>query len=114
MKSKVFPSTRRVGYYTIKYVTGPDILNDYVEVGLQVNVINQRGSFFDILNPNTGELLSDGIKIQGKEKLLNVLNEHTEWLKLIDDIINEKDITEVIDKETLAQANEQVAKSKED
>ena len=114
LKSKVFPSTRRVGYYTIKYVTGPDILNDYVEVGLQVNVINQRGSFFDILNPNTGELLSDGIKIQGKEKLLNVLNEHTEWLKLIDDIINEKDITEVIDKETLAQANEQVAKSKED
>ena len=51
LKSKVFPSTRRVGYYTIKYVTGPDLMSDFIEVGLQVGVINQRGAFYD--NPNS-------------------------------------------------------------
>ena len=67
LKSKVFPSTRRVGYYTIKYVTGPDLMNDYIEVGLQVGVINQRGAFYDIMDPTTGEVLSNE-KIQGKFK----------------------------------------------
>lgn len=112
LKSKVFPSTRRVGYYTIKYATGPDLINDYAEVGLQVNVINQRGSFFDIVNPQTGELLYDG-KIQGKATLLKLLSEHKEWLQLIEDVINEKDITEVVSEELLSQANETVANSKE-
>lgn len=114
LKSKVFPSTRRVGYYTIKYATGPDLLNDYIEVGLQTSVINQRGSYFDIINPETGEILSEGMKIQGKEKLINIMKEHSEWLKLIDDVVNQKDIKDLIDEETLAEANAQVANSKED
>ena len=113
LKSKVFPSTRRVGYYTIKYVTGPDLLNDYIEVGLQVGVINQRGAYFDIVNPQTGEILNDN-KIQGKVALRSLLEEHKEWLDLIDAIIDEKDVSEIVDKETLAQANQQVANSKED
>lgn len=114
LKSKVFPSTRRVGYYTIKYTTGPDLLNDYIEVGLQVGVINQRGSYFDIINPETGEILSDGIKIQGKSSLAEILNSHSEWLKLIDKCIDTKDISEIVDAETLAEANKQVAENKDD
>ena len=112
LKSKVFPSLRRVGYYTIKYVTGPDLLNDYIEVGLQVGVINQRGSYFDILDPSTGELLNTD-KIQGKNGLREVLKEHNEWLTLIDKIVDGKDITELVDEDTLKQANEAVANSKE-
>jgi recombination protein RecA len=113
LKSKVFPSTRRVGYYTIKYVTGPDLMNDYIEVGLQVGVINQRGAFFDIIDTATGEVLNDG-KIQGKVNLRKVLEEHPEFLKLIDNAIEGKDIKELVDEETLAQANKQVASSKEE
>lgn len=112
LKSKVFPSTRRVGYYTIKYVTGPDLLNDYIEVGLQVGVIKQRGAFYDIIDTQTGEILNDG-KIQGKVNLRDVLDAHPEWLKLIDTEINGKDVTEIVDEETLAQANQAVADSKE-
>lgn len=112
LKSKVFPSTRRVGYYTIKYVTGPDLINDYIEVGLQVGVINQRGSFFDIVNPQTGELLYDG-KIQGRANLIKLLGEHEEWLKLIEDVIDEKDVTEIVSQEILTKANEAVENSKE-
>ena len=92
LKSKVFSSTRRVGYYTIKYVSGPDLISDYIEVGLQVGVINQRGAFYDIVDPSTGELLND-TKIQGKTSLMNTLKKHKEWLDLIDTTVNEKDIT---------------------
>lgn len=112
LKSKVFPSTRRVGYYTIKYVDGPDLINDYIEVGLQVGVINQRGAFYDIIDTSTGEVLNDG-KIQGKANLSNVLKEHPEYLKMIDRVIDGKDIKELVDEETLSQANKQVAESKE-
>ena len=112
IKSKVFPSTRRVGYYTIKYVTGPDLMNDYIEVGLQVGVINQRGAFFDVIDPETGELLNEG-KIQGKVALREQLEKHKEWLNLIDKEVNTKDVEEIVDEETLAQANQQVANNKE-
>jgi len=113
LKSKVFPSTRRVGYYTIKYVTGPDLMNDYIEVGLQVGVINQRGAFYDIIDPTTGEVLSD-MKIQGKSNLRSILESHPEWLRLIDNIIDGKEVSEIVDEDTLAKANEQVANNKED
>lgn len=113
LKSKVFPSTRRVGYYTIKYVTGPDLMSDYIEVGLQVGVIQQRGAFYDIIDPVTGELLTNK-KIQGKVALKDELEKHKEWLDLINKTVDGKDISEIIDEETLAQANETVANNKED
>lgn len=112
LKSKVFSSTRRVGYYTIKYVSGPDLINDYIEVGLQVGVIHQRGAFYDIIDPNTGEILNEG-KIQGKVNLRGELKKHKEWLDLISRTIDGKDISEIVDQETLAQANETISKNKE-
>ena len=112
IKSKVFPSTRRVGYYTIKYVTGPDLMSDYIEVGLQVGVILQRGAFYDIIDPSTGELLNEK-KIQGKVALKEELSNHKDWLNLIDATVDGKDIDELVDEDTLAKANETVAKAEE-
>lgn len=112
LKSKVFPSMRRVGYYTIKYVSGPDLMNDYIEVGLQVGVINQRGSFFDILDPSTGEILYND-KIQGKATLRELLEQHKEWLDLINKVVDGKDVTEIVDEETISEANKAVEQSKE-
>lgn len=113
LKSKVFPSTRRVGYYTIKYVSGPDILNDYIEVGLQLGVILQAGAFYDVVNPTTGELYTKK-KLQGKVALRDALEKNPMWLKLIDDTINGKDITDLVDEDTLAQANKQIAENKDE
>lgn len=112
LKSKVFPSTRRVGYYTIKYVTGPDLMNDYIDVGLQVGVINQRGAYFDIIDTTTGEILNKE-KIQGRVNLRTVLENNQDWINLIDTVVNEKSIEELVDNETLAQANKAAAESKE-
>lgn len=113
LKSKVFPSTRRVGYYTIKYVTGPDLMSDYIEVGLQVGVINQKGAFYDIIDTSTGEVLN-GKKIQGKVALKEELEKHKEWLDLIDRTVDGKDISELVDQETLAEANEVVINNKDE
>lgn len=112
LKSKVFPSTRRVGYYTLKYLTGPDILSDYIDVGLQVKVIEQKGAFYDIVNLETGEVLNKK-KIQGRNNLKEELNKHKDWLDLINKEVEKKDISELVDEETLAEANKVVANSKE-
>ena len=99
-KTKVFEPTRRVGYYTIKYLTGPDFMSDYIDVGLQVGVINQRGAYFDIIDTSTGEILNQE-KIQGKPKLRELIEEHPEWLDLINNAMNGKKAEELIDEEIL-------------
>lgn len=113
VKTKVFEPTRRVGYYTIKYLDGPDFMNDYIAVGLQLGVIKQRGAYFDIVDISTGEILSDGIKIQGKAKLRELLEQHKEWLKLIDTEMSGKQAQDIVDKDILAEANTLVNTIKE-
>jgi len=112
-KTKVFEPTRRVGYYTIKYLTGPDFTSDYIDVGLQVGVINQRGAYFDIIDTSTGEVLNED-KIQGKPKLKEQLEAHPEWIELIDNAMNGKKVEEVVDQEILAEANKLVNTSKDE
>ena len=112
-KTKVFEPTRRVGYYTIKYLTGPDFMNDYVDVGLQVGVINQRGSYFDVVDTTSGEIMNTD-KIQGKPVLREQLELHPEWLELIDRAMNKKEVTEIVDSDILAEANKLVNNSKDE
>ena len=112
-KTKVFEPTRRVGYYTINYLTGPDFTSDYIDVGLQVGVINQRGSYFDIIDTASGEILNSD-KIQGKSVLKEQLELHPEWLQLIDKAMNKKDVAEIVDSDILAEANKLVNTSRDE
>ena len=112
-KTKIFEPTRRVGYYTIKYLTGPDFMSDYIDVGLQTGVINQRGAYYDILDLSTGEILNQE-KIQGKPKLKEQLELHPEWIDLINNAMEGKKAEEVIDADILAEANKLVNTSKEE
>ena len=112
-KTKIFEPTRRVGYYTIKYLTGPDFMSDYIDVGLQTGVINQRGAYFDILDLSTGEILNEE-KIQGKPKLKEQLESHPDWIDLINNAMEGKKAEEVIDADILAEANKLVNTSKEE
>ena len=112
-KTKIFEPTRRVGYYTIKYLTGPDFMSDYIDVGLQTGVINQRGAFYNFINPETGEILNTD-KIQGRIKLKEVLAEHPDWIDLINNAMEGKKAEEVIDADILAEANKLVNTSKEE
>lgn len=103
-KSKVCVSDRRLGYYTLNYVNGIDTIADYVEIGLQVGVLNQKGSFFDVIDPSTGEILNQG-KIQGKVKLREQLAEHKEWIEVINNQLQDKEIEDLIEKAELDKAN---------
>lgn len=111
-KSKVCVSDRRLGYYTLNYVNGIDTIADYVEIGLQVGVINQRGAFFDILDPSTGEIVNQE-KIQGKAKLRDQLAQHQDWIDLINSQLQDKEIEELIEKAELDKVNMYINDSKD-
>lgn len=86
-KIKTCPPTRRTGYYTINYETGIDYLRDLIEVALKYGIVEQKGSWFTIIDIETGEVLKD--KIQGQGNLYSLLedNENVELLKRVEELI---------------------------
>lgn len=86
-KSKVCRSDRRLGYYTLNYLEGIDYINDMVDVLLQTGYIVQNGSYFTLMDAETGEVLCDEdgkeIKVQGRTNLYKRLKEDSELYDLI-------------------------------
>lgn len=86
-KSKVCRSDRRLGYYTLNYLEGIDYINDSIDVLLQIGGIYQAGSYFTLINLETGEVLLDEdgkeLKIQGRSNLYKKLKENPELYELI-------------------------------
>lgn len=113
VKTKIFEPTRRVGYYTVNYLHGPEIISDYIDLGIQLGVINQKGAYFDIIDPTTGEILNQD-KIQGKAKLKESLEANPQWRHIIDNVMEGKDVQEVVDEEVLAQANKTINENKDE
>ena len=72
VKDKAVKPDRLNGYYTLKYDTGVDILNDTIELACWYDIIRRRGSYFDIIDIETGEVLYEmvGIKHTEEEKKL--------------------------------------------
>lgn len=86
-KSKVCRSDRRLGYYTLNYLEGIDYINDMVDVLLQTGYIVQNGSYFTLVDAETGEVLCDEdgkeIKVQGRTNLYKRLKEDSKLYDLI-------------------------------
>ena len=59
VKDKAVKPDRLNGYYTLKYNTGADILNDTVELACWYDIIRKRGSYFDIIDIETGEVMRE-------------------------------------------------------
>lgn len=76
-KSKICRNDRRVGYYTLNYLDGIDFVNDTIDVLIQKGSIIQRGSYFDVIDAETGEVLVDE-KIQGRASLVKRIKEDEE------------------------------------
>lgn len=76
-KTKVCKPDRRVGYYTLNYETGIDKIADTIEVALKYGIINQAGAWFNFVDIETGEIITDEegevIKVQGKPNLIEYL-----------------------------------------
>lgn len=81
-KIKSAPPNRRTGFYTLNYETGIDYLADLIEVALKYEIIEKSGAWFSI----------EGVdeKIQGQAGVRDYLAEHTDALKHVEDLIDEK------------------------
>lgn len=78
-KTKVFKPNRLQGTYTISNDFGVDLINDLVDTCEWFGIVVRSGSWFSLVDPDTGEILSteDGtvLKFQGKAGLVNFLRE---------------------------------------
>lgn len=76
---------RRNGYYTLNFTEGIDYLADLVEVAIKFGIIEGDG-WFKIVNPETGEIIRE--KIHGKPELNRLLDEDTELLKQVEQLVD--------------------------
>lgn len=86
-KNKSCPPTRRTGFYTLRYDTGIDYLYDLIEVAIKYDIIVKSGAWFEVMNPETGDILCD--KIQGQGKLRNELEENRELLSQVASLVSD-------------------------
>lgn len=85
-KSKVCPPDRKVGFYTLRYMTGIDYISDMIDVAILSDVIQQRGAWFFVIDSETGEVMKhkeNELRFQGKPKLAEYLKSHNDLYKEI-------------------------------
>lgn len=86
LKTKVCKWDRKLGYMTLNYVRGVDIMQDTIEVATYLGLIdNSAQGIYRLMNPNTGEVLLDDegkeLKIRGKKNLRPWFENHPEVFK---------------------------------
>lgn len=91
IKSKVCPPTRRTGFYTLRYDTGIDYLNDLIEVAIKYGIVKKSGAWFEIVDTETGEVISD--KVQGQANVYALLENDEELLAKVEQLVD-KSMTE--------------------
>lgn len=88
VKTKSCRPDRHVGQYTINYETGIDYLTDLVEQAMYYNIIDKKGSWFTIIDTETGEVLAD--KIQGQNNVNKFLDENPEIMEKVEQIVGKQ------------------------
>lgn len=90
VKNKTCPPNRKEGFYTLNYLEGIDYLTDLIAVGDKFGIIVKTGGWYNIVNPDTGEVIE--AKIHGTPALVEYLSaeEHKDTLSLIESYIDSK------------------------
>ena len=89
VKNKTAPPSRRVGQYRIRYDSGIDYLADLVDVAILYNIVDKHGAWYKIIDIETGEILQDSI--QGITNVYSILDEDTELLRKVEQLVEDKD-----------------------
>lgn len=93
-KTKICKPDRRVGFYTLSYDYGVDVVADLIPMAVELGVIKKAGSWFSIINPDNGEQLTyeDGevIKFQGQVNLMAFLRENQQVYQFVNDYVMAK------------------------
>ena len=79
-KTKICKPDRRVGFYTLSYDYGVDVVADVIPMAIDLDVIEKSGAWFKIKDPmnETGYMTWDNgeiVKFQGQVNLMNFLRE---------------------------------------
>lgn len=84
-KTKTCRPDRRVGFYTLRYSSGIDVITDTIETALKYGIIQQAGAWFTFVDIDTGEIICDEdnevIKIQGKPNVIEYLKDNPNLLE---------------------------------
>lgn len=93
-KTKVDKPDRKTGYYTLTYDIGIDDVADLIEVGLKCGVIDKAGSWFTLVDVDTGEVMTDEegniLKFQGQANLANYIRDDDLLLEDLKNLIYDK------------------------
>ena len=84
IKSKICKNDRRLGFYTLNYLTGIDWLSDLIEVAMKYNIITQSGAWFYIYDEN-GEQFD---RFQGKLKLIEKIKTDKSFKDKVLNLVN--------------------------
>lgn len=95
LKTKVCKWDRKVGKYTLNYISGVDVLQDTIDTAILLDLIdNSTQGSFKVLDPTTGTVMLDQdgneVKIRGKKNLKPYFEQHPELWRKLYDIVYEK------------------------
>lgn len=91
-KTKVFKPDRRIGFYTLNYYNGVDVIQDTIELALKYDIIIKGGSWFTFRDIETGELINDKdgemLKLQGRASVVKEFQNNDELFDTIAKSLN--------------------------
>lgn len=91
-KTKVDKPDRKTGFYTLMYDYGIDEITDLVEVAIKYGIINKSGAWFNFVDLETGEVVTDEtgkeIKIQGLPNVIDFIRNDDIMLEELTNQVN--------------------------
>lgn len=97
-KTKICKPDRRVGFYTLSYDYGVDVVADIIPLAIEYDIIKRSGAWYSIINPQTDEIILDTegnpLKFQGMSNLMQFLREDDDIYNLIYNFINGEAISD--------------------
>lgn len=93
-KTKADKPNRLLGYYYLMYDYGIDSIMDVCDVAEKLNIVQRSGSWYSLIDTETGEVITDEtgeeLKFQGSAKLYQYLYENESILNELVSIVESK------------------------
>ena len=92
VKTKVCKPDRRLGYYTLNYTDGVDVVNDTITLAIQYGYIKRNGGWFSICDENKEVIIQDDkeLKLQGIGRLNQYLKQDARQLFRLINLVTEE------------------------
>lgn len=86
VKSKICKLDRKVGFYTLKYLTGIDYVSDIIDLAIKAGMILGAGAWFSIVDEDGKVIEGDSgpLKFQGRARLYDFLANNPEFVQRLE------------------------------